>query len=137
LLLLSNRTLDAFQKDNRTSLLSREDQTDVKECLILMEATRFSYPLNSRYPLFFLLAEGRESYQRGTGCYDQMIRSGHKVRYYKGSTHISFMDHGYINPPVLINLNEPYFKGTLEERKAFFDEVRQDIREFLQHHLGS
>jgi hypothetical protein len=36
------------------------------------------------------------------------------------STHISFMDHGYIYPPRSLNLNEDYFNGTLEERTAFF-----------------
>ena len=33
LLLLLNRTLDAFQKDTRSALLPRGDQKDVKECL--------------------------------------------------------------------------------------------------------
>jgi len=136
LLLWANRTLNSFYKDTRPALLSRIDQEGVKECMILMETTRFSYPLNDRYPLFFLLAEERETYQRKTGCYDQITGSGHKVRYYKGSTHISFMDHGFISPPILINPDEPYFNGTLEERKAFFDEIRRDIRDFLKYHLG-
>lgn len=96
LLLLLNRTLDSFQKDTRSALLPRIDQKDVKECLVLMEATRFSFPLNSRFPLFFLLAEEREAYQKETGSYEQMARAGHKVCYYKGSTHISFMDHAYV-----------------------------------------
>jgi hypothetical protein len=79
LLLWSNRTLDSFQKDTRFALLPRVDQKDVKECLVLMETTRFSFPLNSRYPLFFLLAEEREAYQKETGCHEQMVRAGHKV----------------------------------------------------------
>jgi len=132
LALLLNRTLDAFQKDTRSALLSRPDQQGVKECLILMETTRFSNPFNSRYPLFFLLAEEREAYQKETGCYEQMIRAGHEVCYYKGSTHISFMDHGYVNPQKHIDLSEEYFNGSLEERKAFFENVRQDIRDFLK-----
>jgi len=132
LLLWLNRTLDSFQKDNRSALLARADQKDVKECLILMETTRFSFPLNSRYPLFFLLAEEREAYQRETGCYEQMTRAGHTVSYYKGSTHISFMDHAYVNPQRHVDLPEEYFNGTLEERKAFFEAVRQDVRNFLK-----
>lgn len=135
LLLWANRTLNSFYKDTRPALLSRIDQKGVKECLILMETTRFSYPLNSRYPLFFLLSEERESYHKETGCCDEIVRSGHQVRYYKGSTHISFMDHGYISAPTLIDPNEPYFSGTIEERKVFFDEIRKDIREFLKKHL--
>jgi len=30
-----------------------------------------------------------------------------------------------------VNPKEHYFNGTLEERKNFFDQVRRDIREFL------
>lgn len=131
LLLLLNRTLDSFKKDTRSALLPRVDQKDVKECLVLMETTRFSFPLNSRFPLFFLLAEERETYQKETGCYEQMARAGHKLCYYKGSTHISFMDHAYVNPQRHIDLEEEYFNGTLEERKAFFEMVRKDVRNFL------
>ncbi len=42
-----------------------------------------------------------------------------KQAYYKGSTHISFMDHGYINPSIPSGINEPYFNGTLAERMEF------------------
>lgn len=132
LLLLLNRTLDSFQKDNRSALFPRMDQKDVKECLVLMETTRFSFPLNSRFPLFFLLAEEREAYQKETGCYEQMARAGHKLCYYKGSTHISFMDHAYVNPKQHVDLKEEYFNGTLEERKAFFENVRKEVRFFLK-----
>lgn len=132
ILLWSNRTLDSFQKDTRSALFGRVDQKDVRECLVLMETTRFSFPLNSRYPLFFLLAEEREAYQKETGCHEQMVRAGHKVCYYKGSTHISFMDHAYVNPKLNKDLKEGYFNGTLEERKAFFETVRKDVRFFLK-----
>lgn len=136
LLFWSNRTLDSFYRDTRTALLSRPDQTDVKECLILMESTRFSFQLNCSYPLFFLLSGDRGNYHKETGCDDHIALAGHKVKYYKGATHISFMDHGYINPEVKLKLPEPYFDGTLGERKSFFDEVRKDIREFLEEHIG-
>lgn len=108
---------------HQTELLPREDQTGVKECLILMETTRFPDSLESHCSLFFLMAETRESNE-------EIKRLGHQVRYYKGATHLSFMDHGYINPPK--NL---YFNGTAEEQKAFFDEVRKDIRIFTQREL--
>lgn len=135
LLLWINRTLDTFNQDSRRAIFSREDQTDVKECFILMEPTRFSFALNNRYPLFFLLAEEREEYQKRTGCCNQIIQSGHRLNYYKGSTHISFMDHGYICPPRLFKANELYFHGTLEERIKFFDQLRSDIRAFLNENL--
>jgi hypothetical protein len=137
LLLWINRTANTFQQDTHPALLFREDKQDVKECLILIETTRFSFPLNNRYPLFFLLAEERESYQRETGCYEQMIKAGHRVCYYKGSTHTSFMDHCYINPLIPPGINEPYFNGTSAERTAFFNKLRRDILEFLNDNLTS
>lgn len=133
LLLWVNRTLDMFQKDGRSALLDRADQSNVKECLILMETTRFSFPLNNRYPLFFLLAEERESYQKATGCYEQMIHAGHQVRYYKGSTHVSFMDHGYASPPNQVNPNESYFNGTVEERKVFLMKCGKTLENFSRN----
>ena len=42
------------------------------------------------------------------------------------------MDHGYVDPKNPLNPNEHYFHGTLEERKAFFDQLRLDIRNFLK-----
>lgn len=137
LLLLANRNLPTFKKDQRAALLPRIDQENVCECMILMEPTGFPYPLHDRYPLFFLLAQERELYQKQSGCYDKMVRAGHAVKYYKGSTHISFMDHGYVNPLNTIHPEERYFIGTLEERMAFFEEMRNDIRAFLKKHLWS
>ncbi len=135
LLLLANRNLESFSKRERSTLLPREDQEGVRECLIVMETTGFPYPLHGSVPLFFLLSEQRESYQKQTGCYDKMVRSGHKVRYYKGATHISFMDRAYFNPPNLFAPGQHYFNGTDTERASFFDEVRQDVRAFLEVHL--
>lgn len=131
LLLWANRTIDSFYPDTRPALLSRIDQKNVRECLILLDATRFSSSFSNRYPLFFLFSEERDEYHKNTGCYDEMIRAGHQVKYYKGTTHISFMDHGCICP------SETYFKGNPEERITFFNEIRKDIREFLKQQLGS
>lgn len=131
LLFFVNRSLNAFQECSGSPLLFREDQTDVKECLVLMEATKFSFPSSGACPLFFLQAEERESYQKETGFYEQMIKAGHKVRYYEGSTHISFMDHGYITPLDDVNVKNSYFNGGLAERMVFFDQLREDILTFL------
>ena len=84
--------------------------------------------------LLFLLAEERESYQKEAGFHEQMIHAGHKMCYYKGSTHISFMDHGYINP-LDVNAKSSYFNGDLAERKIFFDQLRKDILAFLNENL--
>jgi hypothetical protein len=100
--------------------------------LIFLNTGGFPYPSHNQYPLFLLLSEKREAYHKKTGAYDEMIKIGHKVRYYKGSKHISFMDHGYVDPVHPLDPNEHYFDGTLEERKAFFNQIRNDIREFFK-----
>jgi hypothetical protein len=57
-------------------------------------------------------------------------------RAHLGPFHTSFMDHGYVNPPLPKELNEPYFNGTSEERIEFFNLIREEIRHFLASHLG-
>jgi dienelactone hydrolase len=133
LLLLANRTFNTF-KERCATLLPHADPTGVKEAMVLLDPGGFPYPTHNRYPLFFLMSEEREEYQGASGAYRDMMECGHKVNYYKGSKHISFMDHGWVNPPHPLNPSERYFNGTLEERMAFFNQVRRDIREFLNQH---
>ncbi len=85
-----------------------------------------------KFPLLLLLSVAREEYQKKTGTCAEIIKLGHQVKYYKGSKHISFMDHGYINPLHPLNPKEDYFNGTLQERKNFFDQLRKDIHSFLK-----
>jgi dienelactone hydrolase len=132
LLLFANRTSNIFKKKQTTTLLPQTDTIDVKEAIIVLDTGGFPYPAQSQYPLFLLLSEEREEYQKTSGTYDEMIKIGHIVKYYKGSKHISFMDHGYIDPQNPLDPNEHYFNGSLEQRIAFFDQIRTDIREFLK-----
>lgn len=134
LLLFANRASNIFKKKELDSLLPHSNPKDVKEAIIVLDTGGFPYPSHNQYPLFLLLSEARENYQKKSGAYGEMIKIGHKVRYYKGSKHISFMDHGYVDPVNPFDPNEHYFNGTLEERKAFFDQIRKDIREFLKEH---
>lgn len=136
LLLWVNRTLAAFRQNSGSRLLSREDQSDVKECMVLMETTRFSFPFSNHYPLFFLFTEDKETPQKETGYYEQMIKSGHKVSYYNGSTHISFMDHGYCNPPLTEGIDKAYFNGSTTARIKFFAKLRNDVLNFLNTNLA-
>lgn len=131
LLLFTNRASNIFKKKKNETLLPHKDTKDVKEAILVLDTGGFPYPSHNQYPLFLLLSEEREDYQKKSGAYNDIIKIGHKVRYYKGSKHISFMDHGYIDPQNPLDSNEHYFNGTLEERKAFFDNIRKDIREFL------
>lgn len=134
LLLFANRASSAFKKKQNKALLPHKDTQDVKEAIIVLDTGGFPYPSHNQYPLFLLLSEEREDYQRKSGAYEDMIEKGHKVKYYKGSKHISFMDHGYVDPKNPVNPDERYFNGTDEERRVFFDQVRKDIREFLNSH---
>lgn len=127
LLLFASRSLSIFKKKNKSTLLPHENEQGVKECLIVLDTGGYPYPSQYQYPLFFLLSEERELYQKQSGAYDEMLRIGYKVQYYKGSKHISFMDHGCVNPS--------YFNGNDDERKTFFDQVRADIRDFLEENL--
>ncbi|MGE0670872.1 MAG: alpha/beta hydrolase family protein [Parachlamydiales bacterium] len=131
LLLLASRASCVFKEKQKNTLLPHVDSEGVKEALIVMDTGGFPYPAHDQYPLFLLLSEEREDYQKKSGAHEEIVQIGHQVKYYKGSKHISFMDHGYIDPPNPVNPEERYFNGTLEERKLFFDQVRKDIREFL------
>lgn len=131
LLLFANRASSIFKKKQMVSLLPHRANTSIKEAIIVLDTGGFPYPNHHQYPLFLLLSEEREAYQKKSGTYDDMIKIGHKVKYYKGSKHISFMDHGYIDPENPVNPKEHYYNGTLEERTTFFDQARRDIRKFL------
>lgn len=132
LLLLANRASSVFKQKESRTLLPHEDSTGVRESIIVMDTGGFPHPSRNQYPLFLLLAEERENYQKQSGVYDDMLSIGHQVKYYQGSKHISFMDHGYVNPEDPVDPHEQYFNGSAEERKGFFDEMRKDIRAFLK-----
>ena len=97
LLLFANRASNVFKKKRTDTLFPHRAGTDVKEAIVVLD-TGVPYPHHNQYPLFLILSEEREAYQKKSSAYDDMISIGHKVKYYKGSKHISFMDHGYIDP---------------------------------------
>lgn len=130
LLALLNRTTNAF-KEKDVRLLPHNSEFNVKEAVIVLDVGGFSYPSHNLVPLSLLLSEEREAYQRKSGSYQDMLKIGHNVLYYKGSKHVSFMDHGYVNPPNKQNPKQRYFNGTESEKIDFFDKVRQDILNFL------
>lgn len=131
LLGLLNRSTDAFKERKNNTLLPHTNTDKAREAVIVMDARAFSYPPSNLYSLMLLIAGDREEYQKEIGTYQDMLRIGHKIVYYKGSKHISFMDHGYGN---LSNTQDPkqtYFNGTESEKIYFFDKIRQDIKDFL------
>jgi dienelactone hydrolase len=132
LLLFANRASNILKKKQSGSLLPHGDNQAFKEAIIVLDSGGFPFPSTHEYPLFLLFAEEKEEYQKKSGAYEAMVKAGHKVKYYKGAKHVSFMDHGYVDPKNPLNPNEHYFNGSVEERKAFFDLLRQDIRTFLK-----
>ena len=131
LLAFADRATNVFKKKENETLLPYKDTSGVKEAIIALDPRGFSYPPHKQYPLFLLLSQEQESYQKKMGTHDDMIKIGYRVKYYKGSKHVSFMDQGYVDPQNPFKPNEHYFNGTLEERKEFFNEMRKDIRNFL------
>ncbi len=99
LLLLANRASNILKIKDRDLLLPHNNPKSIHECIIVLDTGGFPYPHHKKFPLLLLLSEEREQYQKKTDTYAEIIKLGHQVKYYKGSKHISFMDHGYIDPP--------------------------------------
>jgi predicted dienelactone hydrolase len=129
----ASRSASSFKKKECQTLLPHDGvNTEIKECIIVLDAGGVSYPSSNQFPFFFQLSGERESYQKESGMYDDMVSIGHKMKYYPGSKHISFMDHGYINAPNPLDERENYFNGTRAEIDIFWKTLRQDIRDFLK-----
>lgn len=131
LFILANKTSSTFQKKIDTLLPHETNQKNIKECIIFMDGA-FNYPREVKYPILFCLSEESQHYQEQSGLLEDLNKIGYEVRHYKGSRHISFMDHGFINLPITHNPDEKYFNGTKEECMKFWDLLRDDIRGFLQ-----
>ena len=135
LLALLHRASDVFKQKKMHTILPHKEAGDVKEAFIVLDTGGFPYPSHAQYPLLLLLAGERENYQRERGTSMDMQKIGHQSIYYKGAKHISFMDHGYVNPVSDADTSGGYFDGTFAERMKFFDNVRKDLREFIRQKL--
>jgi hypothetical protein len=65
-----------------------------------------------------------------------MQKIGHKFKYYKNTDHGSFSDLAYLNVKTHLSPDANWYKGSLDERMKFFENVRKDIREFLEEKIG-
>ncbi len=106
-----------------------------KECIVAIDPQLFPFPLNNNYPTFILFAEKRQLEQKNSGELDFMKRLGHKFVYYKHTYHGSFVDAAYFNIECPLSPQMGWFYGDTDERIKFFDQVRSDIRVFLQEQL--
>lgn len=120
---------------NPSATLFPHESTDAKECIIAIDPQLFPFPLSNRYPAFMLFSEKRELEQKNSGELDFMKRLGHKFVYYKQTHHGSFVDAAYFNIECPLSPQMGWFYGDTDERIKLFDQVRSDIRSFLQEQL--
>jgi len=119
------------------TLFPHDTKDNVKECIVAIDPQLFPFPLNNNYPTLILFSEKREMEQKKSGEYDFMKRLGHEFIYYPHTHHGSFVDAAYFNVECPLAPETGWFLGSTDERKKFFDQVRNDIRSFLQEHLKS
>lgn len=129
LLMLANRISSVFRKTDEHLLPHIHAVNSIKECIIFMDG-EFPPIYSKNIPVFYMLSEERKDYQKTTGSIDYLVNNQCKFKHYNGSKHISFMDHGlvYSNSSNQTNI---YFNDSYEELRAFYQDVRKDIREFL------
>lgn len=128
--MLINRISSMF-RHNETGLLPRENNGEkFYECIIFMDG-EFPVSYNKNYPILYCLSEERKNYQEQIGTTEYLKRQSCEFKYYKGSRHISFMDHGCIVDDSPLTSEEPYFNGTKDECLEFYQELRKDILHFL------
>lgn len=131
LLILSQRLSGVFKETPDTLLPRQETGIAIKECIVVIDG-QFSYPRHTEYPILFCLSEERKPYQIEVGILKDLEKVGHSFKHYKGSRHISFMDHSWVLEKVPHTTEETYFNGTQNELESFWQNLRQDIRDFLK-----
>ncbi|AIL13035.1 hypothetical protein IM40_05185 [Candidatus Paracaedimonas acanthamoebae] len=129
LLMLTNRISSMFRPNVDTLLPRHQPNHKSKECIIFIDG-EFPPVYNTNIPIFHLLSEERSEYQEEIGTRDYLTKEKYNFKYYKGSRHISFMDHALVLRTIP-GTNEKYFNGTDEELLEFYNSARSDIRSFL------
>ncbi len=130
LLILANRVAGLFRPGVATVLPHEREIEQAREAMVILDA-EFNIPPSNVCPIFFGLSEEHKSYQEKIGTLETLEKGGYPYKYYKGSRHISFMDHCAVLDQIP-GKEEMYFHGKAEERKQFWDTLRQDIRGFLK-----
>lgn len=131
LLMLSQRIMGTFRPAPTTLLPHDDNESDPKECIVCIDG-EYTYPRHTKCPILLCLAEERKPYQESSGTLNDLRKVGHLFKHYKGSRHISFMDHSWVLEKVPNTLNETYFNGTQKELEFFWESLRYDVRQFLK-----
>ncbi len=128
LLMLANRISSMFRASEATLLPYHLEQTPT-ECIICIDG-EFPPVHKTNIPIFYLLSEERLEHRKTKGTENYLIKEKYNFKHYKGSRHISFMDHGLVLSKIP-GTDEKYFNGTNEELLEFYAMVRGDIRNFF------
>jgi hypothetical protein len=116
-------------------LFPHNEISNVKECLVSLDARRIAFPLRNNIPIFMLISSQEEKKQKLNGEYELMQKIGHKFKYYKSTHHGSFSDGAYFNINCPLSPKKGWYYGSTKERIQFFNEIRRDIRKFLEENL--
>ncbi len=136
ILLLLNRTIGTDQVHKTILPVYENISNKHKECVVLMDPNHiFSFPDHVNIPIHFQISEERSNRFKKAGVIDKIKSIGHQVNVYDKSKHISFLDHGYLEPDYLAN-PQGYFSGTTEQRELFFNKIRKNIRKFIASSLN-
>ena len=92
-------------------------------------------PFINNTPIFMLISAERQEEQKLNGEHELMQKIGHKFKYYKNTHHGSFADFAYLNVKCPLAPPTGWYQGSTEERIEFFDDMRKDIRKFLEEKI--
>ena len=126
----------ASRDSTKNHFLFPHDTSNSKECIVALDARRIAFPFINNTPIFMLISSEREEEQQINGECELMKKVGHQFQYYKNTHHGSFSDHAYFNIDCPLAPKQGWHYGSTEERVQFFDNIRKDIREFLEEKIG-
>ena len=133
ILLLMSRAMGLFGHPHAHLLPHRGPHASVREAVILMDFNvSLAMPSHSRIPVLFQISEERYHLYESHGVYDHLRAVGHNVVVHPQARHISFLDHGYLEPENHQADASLYFSGSIAQRQGFFDQLRQQNLSFLR-----
>jgi hypothetical protein len=126
----------ASRDSTKNHFLFPHEDSYAKECIVSLDARRIAFPFINNTPIFMLISSERHEEQKLNGEYELMQKIGHKFKYYKNTHHGSFADFAYLNIMCPLAPTDGWYYGSTEERIQFFDDIRKDIRGFLEEKIG-
>ena len=126
----------ASRDSTKKHFLFPHETPDAKECIVSLDARRIAFPFINNTPIFMLISSERKDEQILNGEYDLIQKIGHRFKYYNNTHHGSFSDQAYFNTESPLSPEMGWYYGSSEDRMQFFDEMRKDIRDFLEEKIS-